>query len=116
MGSDAAFAIDETSALGRRARGLLAGAGLAQPRDGQRDGGARVLLVDPDDAQLERTARSSPSRLVLVAQALPLPGDRTARPGAPLAFPIGSGAICARNQPYLESLLPRLALSLSTGR
>lgn len=112
MGSDAAFAIDETSALGRRAWALLAGAGLAQP------GGetpARLLLVDPDDAALEHAARADPSRVVAVAQALPLPGDP---PAPPRAFDpsLWSGAICARNQPYLESLLPRVALGLSTGR
>lgn len=113
MGSDAAFAIDDTSALARRARALLAGAGLAQPRPSERDGAGRMLLVDPEQAELEHAARVKPTRIVLVAQALPLPGDRAVSSGT---FEATNGAIRARNEPYLESLLPRLALGLSTGR
>jgi hypothetical protein len=118
MGSDAAYAIDDTSALARRARALLAGAGLDgagldQARASERGGAVRMLLVDPEQAELQHAASVKQSRIVLVAQALPLPGDRQVTSGA---FELADGAICARNQPYLESLLPRLALGLSTGR
>jgi hypothetical protein len=113
MSSDAAFAIDDTSALARRARALLAGAGLAQPDAGERSGATRMLLVDPEPTELEHAASVKPTRIVLVAQALPLPGDRPVTSGA---FEAVNGAIRVRSQPYLESLLPRLALGLSTGR
>jgi hypothetical protein len=112
MSSDAAYAIDDTSALARRARALLAGAGLDRARASER-GAARMLLVDPQEAELEHAASVKPTRIVLVAQAVPLPGDRPVANGA---FELSSGAIRVRNQPYLESLLPRLALGLSTGR
>jgi hypothetical protein len=113
MISEAAFAIDDTSALGRRARTLLAGAGLAKPRHGE--GGPRALLVDPEIAELTRMHWTGLRRLVLVSQALPLPGDHGTA-AAPLVGPAVQGAIRAHNQPYLESLLPRLSLSLVTGR
>jgi hypothetical protein len=112
MTSEPAFAIDDTSALGRRALALLSGAGLARPRASERDA-RRTLLVDASAAEQERAARAS--RLVLVSQALPLAGDRSGAHGR-LAFAPGHRAVLVRNQPYLESLLPRLALGLSSGR
>jgi hypothetical protein len=115
MGSDAVFVINDTSALGRRARALLAGAGLAEPHGADVDGGARLLLVDAAMSELERALYAGAARVVHVEQVLPLPGDVVHESGAS-GTPQTSGVVRMRAQPYMESLLPRLALGLASGR
>jgi hypothetical protein len=115
MGTEA-FVIDDTSALGRRARALLAVAGIGQAHGAELLAAARLLLVDAPHAELERAARAGASRIVHVQQAVPLLGDRAGQSLSVLASAARSGVLRVRTQLYFENLLPRLALGLATGR
>jgi NAD(P)H dehydrogenase (quinone) len=128
MSFAAAFVIDDASELGRSAHTLLRGAGLAETLADAEPSAPRVLLVDASDEVVRAAIRRKPSRVVHVMQALPLPGEvaLAAIPGvgvrtltATLTVTGGPptwGALQVRAAPYLEGLLPRLALALASGR
>ncbi len=113
MPSEPTLVIDDTSALGRRARALLEQGGVALSSELRE--GSRVLLVDPGRAQLARAVHAGVRHLVHVTQTA---AADPAEPRPELFAIDGRAAFSVslvRSQLYFENLWPRLALALASG-
>lgn len=103
--------IDTDSALAERVRGLLQQAGIRGIRSGVAQSGDRLLVVDASAAQLKQARKAGAQHVVHVQQASALlrgGGLHEAESEARLSW--------LQAQLYFEGLLPRIALSLATGR